>query len=247
MLFSSLVPDWPEARYRAQFRLGLRDAIPALIATATWALVSGIAIVKSGIGESLATFMTLTVYAGSAQLTALPLINERVPLWLIFAAGFVVNIRFLIFGAALQPFFRHLNWRKRLGVGFFSTDIGFVLFMARYGEARRRPDPRHLWYYLGIIGPGWLTWNISSIVGIYLAAYIPASWSLEFAAVLALLSVVIPLVSTRPVAVCILAAACVAWMGQGLPLRLGLAAAVVAGILAGVLAERLSRSLVRTS
>lgn len=225
---------------------GLRDAIPALIATGTWGLVSGIAIVKSGVSETLATLMTLAVYAGSAQLTALPLINEGVPLWLIFAAGFVVNIRFLIFGAALQPFFRHLSWPKRLGVGFFSTDIGFVLFMGRYGESRRRGDPRHLWYYLGVIAPGWLIWNSCSIVGIYLAAAIPASWSLEFAAVLALLSVVIPLVSTRPIAICIMAAACVAWLGQGLPLRLGLAAAVVAGIVAGVLSERLSKEVRRS-
>lgn len=243
--FSSVFSNWPEARYRLQFMLGLRDAVPALIATGTWGLVSGIAIVKSGVSETLATLMTLLVYAGSAQLTSLPLINEGVPLWLIFAAGFVVNIRFLIFGAALQPFFRHLSWPKRLGVGFFSTDIGFVLFMGRYGESRRRGDPRQLWYYLGIIGPGWFVWNACSIVGIYLAAFIPASWSLEFAAVLALLSVVIPLVSTRPVAFCILAAACVAWVGQSLPLRLGLAAAVVAGIAAGVIGERVSRETER--
>lgn len=223
--------------------LGLRDAVPALIATGTWGLVTGIAIVKSGLSQALATFMTLAVYAGSAQLTALPLIKDQVPLWLIFAAGFVVNIRFVIFGAALQPFFRHLSWPKRLGVGFFSTDIGFVLFMGRYGESKRRKDPRQLWYYLGVIGPGWVVWNVCSIVGIYLAGVIPASWSLEFAAILALLSVVIPLVSTRPVAVCIVAAACVAWLGQGWPLRLGLAGAVVAGILAGVASERLARKV----
>lgn len=241
MSFSSYVPALPQARYRAQFMLGVRDAGPAFFATAVWAVVTGIAIVKSGLSEALATFMTLAVYAGSAQLTALPLINERVPLWLIFVAGLVVNLRFVIFGAALQPYFRHLSWPKRLGVGFFSTDIGFVLFMKRYGDSRRRGDDRHLWYYLGMIAPGWAIWNVCSIVGIYLASMIPASWSLEFAAVLALLSIVIPLVSTRPVAICMLAAACVAWLGQGLPLRLGLVAAVIAGICAGVASERYSR------
>lgn len=218
--------------------LGFREAFPALVATGTWGLVTGIAMVKWGLSETLATFMTLVAYSGSAQLTVLPLLNDGVPLWLVFAAGFVVNIRFIIFGAALQPYFRHLSWFKRLGVGAFSSDIGFVMFMGRYGEARERGDPLQLWYYLGVIGPGWVIWNVCSIAGVYLAAAIPASWSLEFAAVLALLSVVIPLVSTRPVAICIVAAALAAWLGQGLPLRLGLAAAVVAGILAGVASER---------
>ena len=41
-----------------------------LIATGTWGLVTGIAIVKSGLSETMATLMTLLVYAGSAQLTA---------------------------------------------------------------------------------------------------------------------------------------------------------------------------------
>lgn len=243
MSFSRLVSVWPQAQYRSEFMIGFRDAIPALIAIGMWGLVTGVAIVKSGISETLATLMTLVVYAGSAQLTALPLISDGMPLLLIFAAGLVVNIRFLIFGAALQPYFRHLSWRKRLIVGFFSSDIGFVLFMGRYGESRERGNPLHLWYFLGIIGPGWVAWNAMSIIGIYLAAVIPTSWSLEFAGVLALLSVVIPLVSTRPMAVCMLAAACVAYVGQGLPLRLGLAAAVVAGIIAGVLSERLARKV----
>jgi len=39
-----------------------------------------------------------------------------------------------------------------------------------------------------------------------------------------------------------LAAGLVAWVGQLLPLRLGLLAAVAAGIVAGLAAERLSRS-----
>jgi len=225
--------------------LGLRDAGPALVATGTWGLVTGVAMVKSGLSEAFATLMTLMVYAGSAQLAALPLINEAMPLWLIFAAGLVVNIRFFIFGAALQPFFRHMSWPKRFGLGFFTSDIGFVLFMGRYGESKLRGDPLPIWYFLGVIGPGWLIWNSSSIAGVYLAAVIPASWSLEFAAVLALMSVVIPLVSTRPVAVCILASTCVAWVGQGLPLRLGLAAAVVAGIVAGVLSEKFTRKVRR--
>lgn len=240
MTFSRLVSVWPQAEYRSEFMIGFRDAIPALIAIGMWGLVTGVAIVKSGISETLATLMTLVVYAGSAQLTALPLISDGMPLLLIFAAGLVVNIRFVIFGAALQPYFRHLSWGKRLILGFFSSDIGFVLFMGRYGESRERGNPLHLWYFLGIIGPGWVAWNAMSIIGIYLAAVIPTSWSLEFAGVLALLSVVIPLVSTRPMAVCMLAAACVAYVGQGLPLRLGLAAAVVAGIIAGVLSERLA-------
>lgn len=234
------IPGWRKSHKWHCFKAGVRDAVPALIATGTWGFVTGIALVKSGLTETMATLMTLLVYAGSAQLTSLPLIESAAPLWLIFAAGLVVNIRFVIFGAALQPFFRHMPWRKRMGLGFFSTDVSFVLFMGRYGESKERGGADQLWYFLGIIVPGWFAWNGSSLLGIYLGAMVPASWSLEFAAVLALMAIIVPLIQTRPMAMCLLVAGLVAWIGQPLPLRLGLAAAVVAGVVAGVVTERLT-------
>lgn len=56
------------------FRQGVHAIVPALIATGTWGLVTGVAMVKSGLTESMALAMTLLLYAGSAQLTSLPLI-----------------------------------------------------------------------------------------------------------------------------------------------------------------------------
>ncbi|WP_189371479.1 AzlC family ABC transporter permease [Achromobacter spanius] len=220
------------------FRAGVHAIVPALIATATWGLVTGVAMVKSGLTESMALAMTLLLYAGSAQLTSLPLIATGAPLWLIFAAGFVVNLRFLIFGAALQPYFRHLSWPKRLGLGYFTTDMGFVLFMPRYGDSAERGTRDQLWFFLGTIVPGWLVWQSSSIVGIYLGTMVPTGWSLDFAAVLALLAITVPLANSKPMLVSMLAAGVVAWTGQVLPLRLGLAAAVIAGVVAGMWAER---------
>lgn len=230
--------DLIHAERRAAFIAGFTALRPALIATFTWGLVTGVAMVKSGLTDSMAVAMTLLVYAGSAQLTSLPLIAAGAPLWLIFAAGCVVNVRFLIFGAALHPYFRHLPWPKRLGLGFFTTDMAFVLFMPRYADAPVRGTREHIWFFMGAIIPGWLTWQVSSILGIVLAGSVPTTWSLDFAAVLALLAITIPLATTRPVVLSIIAAGTVAWLGQGLPLRLGLAAAVIAGVVAGVLAER---------
>lgn len=219
------------------FRQGVHAIAPALIATGTWGMVTGVAMVKSGLTESMALAMTLLMYAGSAQLTSLPLIATGAPIWLIFAAGCVVNLRFVIFGAALHPFFRHLSWPKRLGLGYFTTDMGFVLFMPRFGDATLRGTREQLWFFLGTIVPGWLMWQSSSVLGIYLGSMVPSTWSLDFAAVLALMAITVPLVNSKPMVISVLAAGIVAWVGQPLPLRLGLAAAVIAGIVAGIWAE----------
>lgn len=222
-------------------REGLRAVSPGLIALAIWGVVTGVAMVKAGLTETQAIAMSLLVYAGSAQLTALPLMAAGAPIWLIFAAGIIVNLRFLIFGAALHPFFRDLSWRKRLFLGYLSVDVSFIVFMPRYADAPRKGTLEQHWFFIGTILPAWIVWQAASMVGIALGAVVPVSWSLEFGAVLALMAMMLPYITTRPVFFSVVAAGVTAWLTQLWPLRLGLLAAVIVGIIAGMWTERRSK------
>jgi len=231
-------PGALRAKRRAAFKEGIRAALPLSVATSVWGLVTGVAMVKSGLTESMALTMSLLVYAGSSQLSALPLIASHAPLWLVFAAGLVVNLRFLIFSAALHPYFQRLSWPRRLALGYFTTDAAFVLFIPRFGEAKVRGTAAQHGFFLGTLITTWLAWQVSSIAGIVLGSAVPVDWSLDFAAVLALMAVVLPLITTRPMLVAAIAAGATAWVSQPLPLRLGLACTVIVGIAAGMWAER---------
>ena len=221
----------------AAFKDGARAMLPATLAVGVWGMVTGLAMVKVGLSQSLALLMTLLVYAGSAQLTSLPLILAGAPLWLIFVASLVVNLRFVIFSAAFHPFFRQYSVLKRLLFGYFSSDLGFVVFMPRYADAPVKGTREQAWFFWGLSLTNWTIWQVSSVIGIFLGAVIPTAWSLEFAAVLALMSIVVPMATTRPVLAAIAVAGVVGWIAQPLPLRLGLVAAVVAGVLAGIMTE----------
>ena len=63
----------------------MASIIPGISA---WGLVTGVAMVKSGMSVPLALFMTFTVFAGSAQLASLPLIAAGAPMWVIWATAF---------------------------------------------------------------------------------------------------------------------------------------------------------------
>lgn len=220
--------------------------MPGLIALVVWGVVTGVAMVKSGLSEQSAVLMTVLVYAGSAQLTSLPLIAAGAPLWLIFAAGLIVNLRFIIFGAALHPYFKNMSWPKRLLMGYLSVDIAFVVFMPRFTDAPEKGTVEQHWFFLGAIVSTWGVWQATSLIGIALGTFVPSAWSLDFAATLALVAMMMPLVNNRPILVSIIAAGFVAWIAQPLPLRLGLIAAVVAGILAGMWAETVFRKRRKT-
>jgi predicted branched-subunit amino acid permease len=236
---------------RAGFANGLRAVLPALVATGPWGLVTGVAMVKVGLSPWEALGMTLLVFAGSAQLAALPLIAADAPIWVILLTAAVVNLRFVIFSAGLYPYFQRFGLARRLVLGYFTSDVGFAMSLTRWAaHERNQPGARRgttaqVWFFLGIAAGNWFAWQSMSIAGIFLAAQIPASWGLEYAAILALIALTVPMINSRPALVGALIAAAVAVLGAGLPLKLGLVAAVIAGIGAAMAAELAAEGLRR--
>jgi predicted branched-subunit amino acid permease len=222
---------------RAMFRAGQRAILPSLPGAAAWGLVSGVAMVKGGLAVPWAILMSLTVYAGSAQLAALPLIATGMPLWVIVATGLATNLRFVIYSAALRPYFADQSARKRAALGFFMTDFTFTLFMRHAQENTLPPRHRDAWFS-GVCANNWITWQTSAITGIVAASYIPTDWGLEFTGTLALIALVGPALTTRPAIVGGVVAAVVALLAHPIPYRLGLFVAAIAGIVAATLADQ---------
>jgi AzlC protein len=86
--------------------------------------------------------MSCFVYAGSAQLAALPLMVSGAPMWLVLLTATIVNLRFVIFSAGLQPYFRHLSVGRRLVLGY---DFGLRLPAGQppLGRPRNRRGGTH--------------------------------------------------------------------------------------------------------
>ncbi|MFN7641320.1 MAG: AzlC family ABC transporter permease, partial [bacterium] len=94
---------------------------------AAWGMMTGVAMVKSGMSVVEAVAMTLLVYAGSSQLAAIPLIAAGAPVLVIWATAFCVNLRFVVFSAHLRPYLMHLPRRWRLFAGYVTADLSYVM------------------------------------------------------------------------------------------------------------------------
>jgi predicted branched-subunit amino acid permease len=203
---------------------------------AAWGLVTGVAMVKSGLSVPLAVFMAVLVNAGSAQLAALPLLASGAPLWVVWAAGFCVNLRFVIYSAHWAKYFGHFPRRQRLTLGYFAGDLNYVLFLRRFPEPR--PSPEQLPYFWGSVAWGWSSWMGASLLGVLLAHRIPTEWGLGFAGVLALLGITYSLLSGAKSWTAAGVAACAAVAAFGMPLKLNIVVAIAAGVAAGLLLDR---------
>ena len=109
-----------------EFRRGFHDMVAPSLGIAAWGLVTGVAMVKSGMSVAAALAMTLLVYAGSAQLAALPLVVAGAPLWVLWATAFCVNLRFVIYSAHWRKYFGTLPRWQRIVLGYFAVDLSYV-------------------------------------------------------------------------------------------------------------------------
>jgi predicted branched-subunit amino acid permease len=166
----------------------------------------------------------------------------------------VVNLRFVIFSAGLYPYFARYTLGRRLLLGYVTSDVGFAISLQRWTAAQARGEKvdradhagddaegdddlaptRRVWFFLGIAAGNWFSWQTMSIIGIFLAGQVPGAWGLEFAAILALIALTVPMLNSKPGVVGALVAGVVAVAAAGLPLKLGLVVAVIAGISAAL-------------
>jgi branched chain amino acid efflux pump len=221
---------------RDEFLRGMREIAGPSFGISAWALVTGVAMIKSGLTLPLAMLMSLAVYAGSAQLAALPLIAAGAPLWVIWATAACMNLRFVIFSAHWRKYFGQLPRARRLALMYLTADLNYVLFIRRFPDGK--PAPEQLPYLLGSIAWSWLSWQIPALVGIALGDRVPTEWELGFAGVLALLGLAYSTLSGRNSWIAGLVAAAAAVAAFALPLKLNVVVGIAVGVAVGVLLDR---------
>jgi predicted branched-subunit amino acid permease len=225
----------PESSARAAWLRGARDLLAPSPGIFAWGLVTGVAMVKSGLSTTAALVLSIAAYAGSAQLAAMPLIATLTPPWIVLCTATIVNLRFVVYAAMLRGTFAPLPAMQRLWLGYFVGDVTFVKYVTL---TTREPDyPHRVAYYVGASACNWAVWQVSSIIGILAADSIPSQWGLELAGTLALVALVVPLCAQAPARAGVLVSGVIALLARGLPLRLGLLCAVIGGIGAALWVE----------
>jgi len=226
-----------------EFARGARDMVGISMGIAAWGLVTGVAMAKSGLPLPLSILMSLLVFAGSAQLAALPLLVSGAPAWMVWAIALCVNLRFVIFSAQWRPYFAHFRRRDRMILGYFTADLNYVVFMTRF--PRPEPAPEQMPYFWGGVAVNWTSWQLPTLAGLLLADAIPTEWGFGFAGILALLGLMYSLLTDRASRVAAGVAAAAAVATVALPLKLNIVVAIAAAVAIGLLMDHVTPVEVR--
>lgn len=160
------------------FALGSKSALPIVLGYFPLGLAFGVLARDAGLNVFEAVTMSLMVFAGAGQFIAISLWKAGVDMVAIIATTFLVNLRLLLMGMALQPKLK--GWPKhRLAIiSAEITDETFVMASNHY-ETHEPSWPFHL----GLNVTSHLAWVFSSGLGASIGNLIqdPSQFGLNFA------------------------------------------------------------------
>jgi 4-azaleucine resistance transporter AzlC len=220
---------------REEFGRGILAVSPLLLGVFPFGMIYGVLALSVGISALPAQLMSSILFAGSSQFIAAQLFGAGTPALVIVLTAFVVNLRHALYSASLAPYLRHLSAPWKAGLAYLLTDEAYAAVVARYTAGGEGPLTH--WYFLGAGLGLWTCWQVSTALGIFLGAQVPASWGLDFTLALTFIAILVPAVMVRPALVAALVGGAAALLFYALPYKLGLIAAALAGIATGIWSE----------
>jgi 4-azaleucine resistance transporter AzlC len=219
-----------------EFWLGVREELPILLGVVPFGMIYGILALNAGLSPLDAQAMSSVVFAGSAQFMTAKLVSAATPGLVILLTGFVVNLRHALYSASIAPYTKHLPPAWKAVLAYLLTDEAYAVSIVHY-QREGELTYKH-WHLLGAGLALWTSWQISTAIGIFLGAQIPAEWGLDFALPLTFIALVAPGLKDRASILTAVVASLAALLFFGLPFKLGLIAAAFVAIAAGLWSEK---------
>lgn len=227
--------------HRTQFALGIKKTAPLVIGIVPFGLAYGVLATQAGLTVAETLLMSLVVFAGSAQFMAVVMIQAGVGLPFIVLSTFAINLRHLLMGLSLSPYFaEETSWWRRL-LAFGMADEVYVTTIAHHQEMGLERGSRH--FMLASALTLYCVWATCSVVGAVAGRSIPdpLAWGLDFAMPATFLTMLVPQAETRRMLAVIIVAALVGtWAYVAIPGKWYIIIAAMAATAVGTALETAS-------
>jgi len=162
---------------REGIRTGFLTCLPVALGVGGYGIAFGMLARRAGLSVAEATLMSATVIAGAAQIVAVELWAEPLPVATIVITTLAINLRYSLMGAALSPWLERLTPRQSYGSLLVMADENWALTMRELKSGSNRGA-----FLLGTGIAIWCCWVGATVVGATAGGVIgdPAQYGIDF-------------------------------------------------------------------
>lgn len=223
-----------------QFSRGFRSILPIISGIIPFGAVMGSAFAEANLTFWQAMLMNTTVYAGAAQLATTDLMKMNAAVVVVVATGLIINLRFLLYSAAMSPYLKDAKPLVKFLCAFTLTDQSYAAMTANHDKFTTNTEATE--FYLGTAACMILAWHASVIAGFVFGNFAPASLSLEFAIPLSFVALLIPTLKRKSHQAVAFFSSIMSLLFNGFPLKTGLMVTALLSIaLAWIIIQKRSK------
>lgn len=160
----------------SSFRKGIIDCIPTLFGYVGIGIAAGIIGKAANLTILEITLLSFIVYAGAAQFIITGLLLTTAPIMAIIFTVFLINLRHLLMGMTIAPFFKRFSLINNIGIGTLLTDETFAVAVNAISQ-QKTIDAN--WMH-GLNITAYLVWIMSCITGEILGNWLPDPYQFGF-------------------------------------------------------------------
>jgi predicted branched-subunit amino acid permease len=209
------------------FLKGARAMTPIIFGVIPFGLVMGTVSANSKLDLFQTIGMNVLVFAGSSQLAAIDLMTKDAESLVIILTGLIINMRFVLYSAALSPVVQEASLGTKFLSAYFLTDQTYAAMSAQ-GDQLQNSQEKIIFYFGAALCMA-VAWQISVVVGFIFGNIAPSSWALDYAVPLSFVALVAPTLKNKKYVYVALFSSAASILLHPMPYNLGL---ILASLLA---------------
>ena len=221
------------------FWLGFRDAIPFILIVIPFGMLFGVVGNEAGLSLLQIISFSALVVAGASQFAALGLLIDNAPILIAILTGVAVNLRMMMYSAALVPHFGRAPLGLRALAAYFLIDQTFAIAMNKYEQSPGMTPMQKIAYFSGAFWYMMPLWIAFTFIGAAFGKAIPPEYALDFAVPICFIALSAPLMRKPAYFVAGVVSVVLTLLLAFIPFRLGLIIAAIAAMIVGAQVERM--------
>lgn len=181
---------------KSAFRTGFLAGLPFLLIGVPFAVLFGVVATEAGLSVAQTIGFSLLVIAGASQFTAIQLMTENAPVFIVIAAALAVNLRMAMYSASLQPYLGEASLGRRALAAYLNVDVSYALGIQQFEARPNWTVGDRFSYFSGTMVLMFPLWVIGTWIGAITGDALPDSLNLDFAMPIMFLALTAPMVKT---------------------------------------------------
>ena len=225
----------------SEFKNGCLQEIPLQLGVFPFGIAYGILGIEVGLTNIQTYLLSIIIFAGVSQIVFAQLFSTFTPSFMIVGTIGIVNLRHILYGVSLSSYLKKLSLKWRMILSYLITDEAFAISYKRFSEEKKT---KYMHFHL--LGSGitlWISWQISTLIGIFIGPSIPNSLNLEYVIPLSFIAIVVVSINTKIKLIVFIMSALLSILLRDLPWNLWIITSALISIIIGVLISNFRKGI----